>query len=641
MKSVISNQCSVFSGRRTSRAVLHPLLALLAATAAAQESKTNTPAVLPTVVVTATRTEEPVDKTAASVSVLTHADLAQQNLTTLADALETVAGLTVLRNGTPGQPTSVFSRGSKNSHTLLVVDGRRVPAMLAGGYDWSNLDLTGVERIEVLRSANSALYGGDAIGGVVNVRTFSGRGLARPVHEVSVEAGSFSTFRESVSSRGAAGKFDYAVSASRFDAAFPRDNNDQRLTSFRGGMGYEFTPELYADFKTTYAQADGGTPGGTSFPSADDHLKRESTQLSPGLVWTPSDAVESRLYYAFENQFQPSLTFGATERLNVLSHLVDWQTTVRANDRWKLTGGVFWQEQAIQRTSTSFGTLGINSHAGTLAGFGQSQWEALPGLSVINALRYDAYSDYASALTWRQGLAWTVPGSQTVLFGNVSRSVAVPTAQDLYYEYDDGAFFRSAGNPGLRPERALTFELGARQPLMNDTVALGLTWFRTELSDAIDYVTRAYAAPLPSRAENLSRALLEGAESSLTWRPVKEIDLAANYTYLTAHNATTGARLLRRPRHSANLTATWRATSALTLNAGTQLIAGRVDSFGFAGTRAHGQDYCLLRAGASYALNQHLTLWVRGENLTDVAYESTAGYPALRLGAYAGVKVTF
>jgi len=631
MKAVFSNQCSVFTSA----------VALWATSAVAQEGKTNAPVALPTVVVTATRTEEPMEKTAASVTVLTHADLAQQNLTTLADALDTVAGLAVLRNGTPGQPTSVFSRGSKNGHTLLVVDGRRVPALLAGGYDWSNLTLVGVERIEVLRSANSALYGGDAIGGVVNVRTFSGRGLTRPVHEVSVEAGSFSTFRESLTSRGAAGKFDYAVSASRFDAAFPRDNNDQRLTFFRGGVGYEFTPELYADFKTTYAQADGGTPGMMSFPSADDHLKRESTQLSPGLVWTPSETVESRLYYAFENQFQPSLTFGATDRLNVLSHLVDWQTTVRANDRWKLTGGMLWQEQGIQLTTTAFGTSPINSHASTLAGFGQSQWEALPGLSVINALRYDAYSDYASALTWRQGLAWTVPGSQTVLFGNVSRSVAVPTAQDLYYAYDDGMFFRSVGNPGLKPERALTFELGVRQRLMNDTVALGLTWFRTELSDAIDFTRRAYADPLPSRAENLSRALLEGAESSLTWRPVKELDLAANYTYLTAHDASTGARLLRRPRHSANLTATWRATSALTLNAGGQLIAGRVDNFGFAGTRAHGQDYCLFRAGASYAVNQTVTLWLRGENLTDVAYESAAGYPALRLGGYAGVKFTF
>ncbi|MFM8469626.1 MAG: TonB-dependent receptor, partial [Limisphaerales bacterium] len=303
MKTEVSSQQSAVSEGRGVRSILYPLLALASAAAAlGQETKTNAPAALPTVVVTATRTEEPVDKTAASVTVLTHADLAQQNLTSLADALDTVAGLAVLRNGTPGQPTSVFSRGSKNSHTLLVVDGRRVPAMLAGGYDWSNLDLVGVERIEVLRSANSARDGGDAIGGVVNVRTFSGRGLARPVHEVSAEGGSFSTFRESLTSRGAAGKFDYAVSASRFDAAFPRDNNDQRLTSFRGGVGYEFTPELYADFKTTYAQADGGTPGGTSFPSVDDHLKRESTQVSPGLVWTPSETVDSRLYYALENQ---------------------------------------------------------------------------------------------------------------------------------------------------------------------------------------------------------------------------------------------------------------------------------------------------------------------------------------------------
>ena len=195
-------------------------------------------------------------------------------------------------------------------------------------------------------------------------------------------------------------------------------------------------------------------------------------------------------------------------RLAVLSHVVDWQTTVRATEQWKLTGGAFWQEQAVQRTTTSFGVANISSHAGNLAGFGQSQWEALPGFHVINAVRYDAYTDFANALTWRQGLAWAVPGARTTIFGNVSRSVATPTAQDLYYFYDDGSF-RSAGNANLRPERALTFELGARQPLANDAVTMGLTLFRTQLRDAIEFVIRPYADPLPSRGENLGRALQE------------------------------------------------------------------------------------------------------------------------------------
>ena len=194
-------------GSRVKHVALGALLAVPLG-AQAQEGKTNAPSVLPTVVVTATRTEESVDKTAASVTILTREDFTALGLTTVADALDHVAGLAVVRNGTPGQPTSVFSRGTKSNHTLLVVDGRRVPAMLAGGQDWGNLSLDGVERIEVLRSASSALYGGDAIGGVIQVRTLSGRGLAVPIHETSFEAGSFQPFRESLTSRGASGKFD-------------------------------------------------------------------------------------------------------------------------------------------------------------------------------------------------------------------------------------------------------------------------------------------------------------------------------------------------------------------------------------------------------------------------------------------------
>src|SRR5262249_17349859 len=152
--------------------------------------------------------------------------------------------------------------------------------------------------------------------------------------EVAFEGGSFNTFRESASTRGMIGKFDYAVSASQFNAAFPRDNNDYRLTTFRGSFGYEVSPQVYLDLKTSYYQADGGSPGSTSFPSASDHLKREVSNVSPGIVWTPTDKFESKLYYTYDHQFQPSLDFGAVDRLDVAANQIDWQNNYKAFDSW-------------------------------------------------------------------------------------------------------------------------------------------------------------------------------------------------------------------------------------------------------------------------------------------------------------------
>ena len=621
MKTVISSQCAVFGGRTAIRSTLYPLLAVLSASAAAQGSKTNAPTVLPTVVVTATRTEEPVDKTAASVAVITRATMEEQKFNTLAEALASVPGLVVARNGTPGQATSVFLRGTESNHTLLTVDGRRAPSLLAGGYDWANLPLDNVERIEVVRSASSALYGGDAIGGVVNLITRTGRGLKRPEYEASFEGGSFNSFREALATRGAVGAFDYAVSASQFNAAYPRNNNDYRSSSIRGSFGYEAADRLYLDLKVAYLQTDGGSPG--ALPgSVVDHLKRETVNVSPGLTLKVSDSWETRLYYTFENQFQPSLDTGVINRLNVASHLVDWQNNFQFHERWKLTGGVMWQDQNVTRTTTSAFGGGINARLQDLAGYAQSQWSPVERLTVINALRFDAYSDYQSATTWRNGLSYRLPKTETLVFGNLARSVAPPTAQDLY-------FF---GNPALRAERALSWEIGVQQPLLEERLAISATWFQHKFRDFI----QLDAAFTP---QNIARATSEGMELGVKFKPCHQFTANSSYTYLTAENDATGLRLLRRPRHLLTLDAAWQPHKKLTLSTGANWVVERQDSL-FPGQVPIG-DYLLVRAAASYQVHEHVQLWLRGDNLLDQAYAALRGFPALRLGAFAGVKVTF
>lgn len=624
-ESGVSHQRSAVSGTRFTRALLYPLLAILSATADAQESKTNAPAVLPTVVVTATRTEEPVDKTAASVSVITRTAIEEQHYTTLAEALASVPGLVVARNGTPGQVTSVFLRGTESNHTLLTVDGRRAPEMLAGGYDWGNLTLDNVERIEVVRSASSALYGGNAIGGVVNIITRTGRGLKQPEYEASFEGGSFNSFRETLGTRGAVGAFDYAVSASQFNAAYPRDNNLYRASSVRSSFGYEVSDKLYFDLKASYLQTDGGSPGAVP-GTAIDHLKRETVNVSPGMTLKVSEQWETRLYYTFENQFQPSLDgfpfFGSINRLNVASHMVDWQNNFQFHEKWKLTAGVMWQDQNVTRTTTSGFGGGINAGLQDLGGYVQSQWSPVERLTIINALRFDAYSDYQSATTWRQGLSYRLPKTETLVFGNLARSVAPPTAQDLY-------FF---GNPALKAERAMSWEIGVEQPLWEERLALSATWFQHKYRDFIQL--DAFFTP-----QNIARATSEGAELGVKFKPCEKFSANASYTYLTAENDSANLRLLRRPRHLVTLDAALKPVEKLTLSAGANWVVERQDAL-FPGQVPIG-DYLLVRAAASYQVHEHAQLWVRADNLLDQKYDALRNFPALRLGVYGGVKVTF
>ena len=606
-----------------------PALAGLLVLPAAAQLSTNAPVHLPEVVVTATRIPEPVDQTATTVSIITRDQIEDRKLTTLAEALETVTGFTVVRNGAPGQTTSLFSRGTASKHTLLTIDGRTQPPILTGGFDYAILSLDNVKRIEVVRTPSSSLYGGDSIGGVINVITLNGRGLAKPEHEVSFEGGSFDTFRETAASRGAFGKFDYAVAASQLNANYPRDNNRYRQTTFRASTGYQLDKDLYLDMKSAYIQADGGSPGSTSFPSLTDHLKREYVSLSPGVVWQAGEKFETKAYYGYDHQYLTDQSFGATTGLTIEGHQVDWQNNLQVMENWRLTAGLAFRDTGFERVTGA--VRNIDTHQTTVGGYLQSHWSPIERVDLINSVRYDHYSAYSPGFTWRQGLSYRVPVTETLLFGNVSRSYSPPSAADLY--------FPGYSNPNLRPESSFGLEAGVEQSFFKNQVKVSATVFQNKIDDLIQSPAPAYT-PV-----NVAKATTEGVELGVKYAPCKSFSAESSYTYLTATDDLNHQRLVRRPRHQVNLGVTLKPVEKLTLSSGISWVMQRQDvdfppPF-YTATNVPLRDYLLLRASASYQATKYLQLWVRGENLTDYRFDSVIGYPALRAGAYAGIKLTF
>jgi vitamin B12 transporter len=607
--------------------------ALAAATAARAQESTNTASRLREVVVTATKLAQPVEQTAATVTVITREQLEARHAATLAEALEGVPSLSVIRSGTPGQQTSVFSRGTESNHTLLTVDGRRLPANLAGGFFYENLTLDNVERIEVVRTPSSALYGADAIGGVINVITRNGRGLEQPEHELSFEGGSFNTFRESASSRGAFGKFDYAVGASQFNAAFPRDNNDFRLTTIRSSVGYELTDDLYVDLKSSYFQSFGGSPGAGPGANLGAHLKREVVNVSPGVTWDYSEMLQSKLFYTYDHQFQPSKdpSFPAPfsiNRLTIDAHRVEWQNHLQPTDAWRLTAGFDVQDTSADRDTD--GAQNVRANITGVGVYAQSQWTPFERFNVLNSVRYDTFTDYANAVTWRQGLSYRLPRVETLLYGNVSRSFAPPTIQDLYFPF--------GSNPNLVPERALSWEIGVEQPFLDDTLAVSAVWFQNRYRNFIE-LNPAFT-PV-----NVPEATTEGVETAVKWAPCASFSARLSYTYLTATDDLNNRRLIRRPRHQLGGDVTVKPLDPLTLTAGLSWNLDREDANfpppAFARANIDYGDYLLARASATWKFNEHLQVWVRGDNLADDQFEYVRNFPALRAAVYGGLKLTF
>lgn len=628
---------------------LSPLAADPAPTSTSSSTSTNAPPVLPPVLVTApTRVEEPVEQTASTTSVVSEHDIEVQHYATVADALSSVPGISLAPSGQPGQLTYLFGHGMDTRQNLLTIDDRRQTPGFDGAIDsLAYLSLDNLQQIEVVRTPVSDVNGGGAMGTVINLATLSGKGLDHPESSVSFEAGSFETTRENIQSRGAAGNFDYAVSVSRQDSQYPDVNttfsnlNDPyRNTGYRGNFGYQITPEVYVDLHTAYSDFYTGSPGGFNVsPDPTANLLYENWDISPGVTAHVTDFYTTKLYYTRNQQRQNSqdpysvalfapFSNGLETRTQINTDSVDWQNDFQVAKDWKLTAGVQSDNTHYSIFDDYVGATTLDGNEDNIGGYLSSQWQPVEGLNVLNSVRYDAYSKFLGAFSWRQGAAYTIAPTKTVVHASVSEAYTPPSLDDLYYP--------GFSNPNLQPEKDLGWEIGAEQPLWNDRLTPSVTYYH-------NHITNYIQAPPPSYLPvNIAEATTEGVELGLKAHPLDNLNVSFNYSILRQVNDSNGGTdLAYRPRHLLNFTADYTPIPAVTVALGGNWTLNRSDADPIAADGSPVPDYFLLRASVTYRVNPNVSLWVRGENLTGESYQPVPGYYGTSTGGYGGVKVSF
>jgi len=630
-----------------------------AAAPAAQPGVTK----LPTIVVTAaTGTTQPVATTASTTTVITRQDLEDQKYASVSDAVGSVPGLSVVTSGNPGAQTSVFIHGLDSRDTLVTIDGRRQAVGLSGADDnLTNLTLDNVDQIEVVRTPVSSSNGGSAMGGVINIVTLSGKGLAAPEGSVSEEAGSFDTFRENAQSRGAVGNFDYAISASRQDSIYPAlstglasfgttgftgQADQYRNTAYRGNFGYQLTPEIYLDLHTSYNNAYTSSPSQYVTPNPTANLTTEQWDISPEITAKVTDFYTTKLYYARDQlrldsqdpfDVQLYLSFGLVPqnwrtRTQINTDSVDWSNDFQVAHNWTLSAGVQSDDSSYSIFDDELGSTTLMGDRRNIGGLLSSQWQPLPGLNVFSSGRYDSYNQFDGAFSWRQGVSYLVAPTQTQLHASVARAFTPPPLQDIAYP-------GGINNPNLQPETSLGWEAGVAQPFLDGKVTPSATYFHNHLNNYIEAYAPNYV-PF-----NVPDATTEGVEIGLDVKPVDTVKVHLGYTYLNAVDNTDQVRLLRRPRNQLDFTGTWNPIKPLTLAFGGDWIVDRQDidptSSAFPPPQVRAPDYFVLRASATYQIDKTFSLWVRGENLTGISYQPALGYYAPGLAAYGGLKISF
>lgn len=571
-------------------------------------------------IITATRILQPLDKVAASVDIITSSEIEKKKIITLADVMQSVPGLHMAQSGTKGQTTSLFVRGTESNHTQLQIDGRKISPNLAGGYDYTNLNMDNVKRIEVVKSPSSVTHGADAIGGVVNL--ISKDPTEEPTHNVIGEFGSYGAYRFSGSSAMKINNFAYTTSLTHEASDFQRPNNNYKQTGVRGKLDYG-SDQLHTDFLFGWYEANAGAPGIITFPSLNDNIETQSLILSPGIEWQPSENWNHKLYLSYDRQKQDFISSFFSNEQEMKTWRLDYSVTYTGFESFILLAGTEAYTTDVQRV----GFAPFNESQDNAGFFLHGQYQPNTQWNLLTAVRYDTYSDFNNTRSWRTGISYQ-PKEELVFHTSVGEAYSIPTFQDLY--------FPGSSNPDANTEKGLSWESGLK--FRTGPWKLSGIVFWNEIDNLIQFVPDP-EVEFTGRVENVALARTYGFELSTLYEG-EQLQTQVNYTYTEANDEANDKRLLRRPRHQLDTIVTAQPTEFLYLNLGVTWVLDREDLDPNTFIQRDHEDYLAVSASATFTWKD-FEFWVRGVNLLNDQYEPIAGFPTTDVSLFTGVKYSF
>ena len=566
------------------------VLSLLAGTA----SLAADPSPSDIIIVTATRTKIPLDDAIVPVAVITRENIELSLAIDLAELLRFEAGVDIGRNGGPGQTTSVFLRGTESNHTLVLIDGVRINPGTIGGAAIQHISPEVIERIEIVKGARSALFGTDAIGGVINVIT---RRATDAHFESGAGVGSFDSQSAylSAGNRGDDSEFGITVDWQSTDGFSPRSDADI-------DRGYDnITANLYAarnigrsEISLRHWRAEGNVEYLDFFLTpVDQDFENSTTAIT--LETSVSDAATSKLIVSQvqdHSRQSQSADFVESDRLSV-----DWQYTHAFTDH-TMTAGLFASDENAK--TLSFGA-GFDEDTAVRAAFLQDQWTHGPHRTFV-ALRLTNHETFGSQTSWNAEYAIDISAAWTVSAG-LGRAFRAPDATDR---------FGFGGDPELQPEVSNEAQLGLRfAPGGRHRVDLEV--YTNTIDELIEFDFQTFTL------KNIDQAEIRGAQLDYVYQG-DTFSLRAGVVRQQADNRTTGSRLLRRAEESMTLSYLQdigeHRLGISVLASGDREDFGGVRLAGYVLTNITGQ----IRLGKSWQLNARI------ENLFDRRYETAANF---------------
>lgn len=529
--------------------------------------------------------------------------------TDLAELLRFEAGLDIGRNGGPGQSTSVFMRGTESNHTLVLMDGVRINPGTIGGAAFQNIAPEMIERVEIVKGARSALYGTDAIGGVINIITRRPQGAYA---EASAGGGSFN-------------------SRSGYFGGGARTNNGEFGVTLDWNDSDGFPVRTGSDIDRGYDNTSINLHAGRNFGNSKISLRHWSAFGNSEYL----DFFLSPLDQDYENSstaldIQSELGDSVTSKL-IVSHMldditqnqddsfveskrnsIDWQLSL-TTEQHIVTGGLYYVDE--DAGSFAFGS-GFNQETNVRAVFLQDQWSRNRHQAFV-AVRLTDHETFGNETTWNAEYGFAINDNWTLQAGT-GHAFRAPDATDR---------FGFGGNPGLAPELADEVQLGIRFDA-GGRHRIDLELYQNDIDDLIEFDLATF------ELKNISSVEIRGAQLAWEYRG-DSFSLRTNLVNQKADNATSGTRLLRRAEKSASV--------SLAKDIGehrlglTVLASGDREDFG--GTVLPG--YVLANLTGQIAINENWRLNARIENLFDKAYETASGFTMQERSGFVEIRYSW
>ncbi len=644
------------------------------------------------VVVTAEAEPLQVQQTTALVEVLTRGEIDQRQFKTLPDVLVTLPGVSIGRTGAEGGTTSLFLGGGNSAYTKVLVDG--VPVNEPGNaVDFANFTLDNVDKVEVVRGAESAIYGSDAVAGVVQV--FTHRGTTRmPEVNLFGEGGTFGTGRGGAQISGLIDRFDYSVAGSYFGTDGPEKQNYFFNRTLSGNFGLRIGEDNQLRLTLRNNTSNAQTPGQTLLepPNLDEHT--DYGFFSAGVRWDfttgkhwhhkisgaesrnrefIADPVQS--FFATDpNAFCPQdpnapnsiptpefcdFTFTARNLYNRAS--VSAQSSFLLPN-FAATGGYEYEVENAGLSLLAAPHVRRNNQAGYL----DFRYSPHPRASLSAGVRAEANGNFGTRVVPRVGASLALLQGrgfwgETRLRAFYGEGIKEPRFDQLYSDA-----FGDIGNPNLKPEASKTWSIGVEQNLADSRVKLTADYFSNRFYDLVGFefcsadptnptgntcgVDVPGAPPFFGYFINVDRARARGLDLSVDSQVRSWLRLKSSYTFddsrvVSSPNASDpalvpGNHLIRRPVHSGSvaLLAAWRRISGSFAG---YFTGQRTDTdfLGLGMTRTAG--YTRFDLSTTYYVGRGISTYVRAQNLFDKQYQDALGYPALGREVRVGMNFRF